>query len=168
MQKINFQNYPNTSTPINSTNLNQLQTNIENEIGDLSNLDTDVKTNVVNAINSLYFKENEELELDAYMPCPGFLTGGNKLLVFSVVMPKSLKNINSIAISGNLYIDIRKPTGGYIASNVDFNTSSYTISITKITNNTVRLSIASSTNFDSVNNQPLVGDIHAGTTFVFS
>lgn len=35
MEKINFQNYPNTTTPINSTNLNQIQTNIENEINTL-------------------------------------------------------------------------------------------------------------------------------------
>lgn len=168
MQKINFQNYPNTSTPINSTNLNQLQTNIENEIGDLSNLDTDVKTSVVNAINSLYFKAGDEFELDTFMPCPGFLTSGNKELVFSIVVPKSMKNVNSISISGDLYIDIRKPAGGYIAGNVNFNTSTYTINIIKITDNVLRLSIISPTNFDSVNNQPLCGDIHSGITFVFS
>lgn len=32
MDKINFQNLPSTSTPINATNLNQLQTNVENAI----------------------------------------------------------------------------------------------------------------------------------------
>lgn len=32
MQKINFQNLPNTTTPINATNLNQLQTNVETDI----------------------------------------------------------------------------------------------------------------------------------------
>lgn len=32
MQKINFQNLPNTTTPVNATNLNQLQTNVESEI----------------------------------------------------------------------------------------------------------------------------------------
>lgn len=30
MQKINFQNLPNTTTPINATNLNQMQNNMEN------------------------------------------------------------------------------------------------------------------------------------------
>lgn len=30
MQKINFQNLPNTTTPINATNLNAIQTNVEN------------------------------------------------------------------------------------------------------------------------------------------
>lgn len=32
MQKINFQNLPNTTTPVNATNMNQLQTNVENAI----------------------------------------------------------------------------------------------------------------------------------------
>lgn len=32
MDKINFQDLPNTTTPINATNLNQLQTNVENAI----------------------------------------------------------------------------------------------------------------------------------------
>lgn len=32
MQKITFQNLPNTTTPLNATNLNQLQTNVENAI----------------------------------------------------------------------------------------------------------------------------------------
>ena len=32
MEKINFNDLPSTDTPINSSNLNQLQTNVENEI----------------------------------------------------------------------------------------------------------------------------------------
>lgn len=32
MEKINFNDLPNTNTPINSSNLNQLQTNVENAI----------------------------------------------------------------------------------------------------------------------------------------
>lgn len=36
MQKINFQNLPNTTTPINATNLNDLQDNVEDEFTDLT------------------------------------------------------------------------------------------------------------------------------------
>ena len=32
MEKINFENLPSTNTPINASNLNQLQTNVENAI----------------------------------------------------------------------------------------------------------------------------------------
>ena len=53
MQKINFQNLPNTTTPINATNLNAIQTNAETAINgvasdvssvasDLSGLSSDV------------------------------------------------------------------------------------------------------------------------------
>lgn len=35
MQKINFQNLPNTTTPVNANDLNQLQTNVENAINGL-------------------------------------------------------------------------------------------------------------------------------------
>lgn len=51
MQKINFQDLPSTSTPIDSTNLNLLQQNVENDIGDLSTLNTTEKSSLVGAIN---------------------------------------------------------------------------------------------------------------------
>ena len=38
MNKINFENLPSTNTPINSTNLNQIQTNAENSINGTSDL----------------------------------------------------------------------------------------------------------------------------------
>ena len=36
MQKINFQNLPSTTTPINATNLNAIQTNAETAINDVA------------------------------------------------------------------------------------------------------------------------------------
>lgn len=53
MEKINFQDYPSTDTPINSTNLNGLQDNVEADIGDLTNLATTSRSNLVSAINNL-------------------------------------------------------------------------------------------------------------------
>lgn len=53
MQKINFQDLPSTSTPIDSTNLNLLQQNVEDDIGDLSTLNTTEKSSLVGAINSI-------------------------------------------------------------------------------------------------------------------
>lgn len=38
MQKINFKNLPDTSTPLNATNLNQMQDNIESAINGIANL----------------------------------------------------------------------------------------------------------------------------------
>ena len=60
MEKINFENYPSTNSPINGTNLNLLQDNIEDEfdikdseIGNLNSLNTTDKSNLVNAINEV-------------------------------------------------------------------------------------------------------------------
>ena len=64
MQKINFQDLPNTTTPVDADNLNDLQDNVENaidentnNIGDITTLETTDKTNLVNAINELIAKE---------------------------------------------------------------------------------------------------------------
>ena len=38
MEKIPFENFPSTKTPIDATNLNQLQTNTENAINELASL----------------------------------------------------------------------------------------------------------------------------------
>lgn len=40
MDRITFQNEPNTTTPINATNLNQLQTNVQNEFNRIENYST--------------------------------------------------------------------------------------------------------------------------------
>lgn len=64
MEKINFENYPSTDSPINADNLNLMQNNIEttingaeesleNLIGDLDNLETTAKDNLVNSTNEL-------------------------------------------------------------------------------------------------------------------
>lgn len=68
MQKINFENKPSTNSPINATNLNALQDNVEDEfdnktteinnlsskMGNLLDLDTVSKDNLVNAVNEVY------------------------------------------------------------------------------------------------------------------
>ena len=56
MEKINFENKPNITTPINATNLNSLQDNVENDIGLLNSLNTTDKSNLVGAINEVNSK----------------------------------------------------------------------------------------------------------------
>ena len=72
-----FKNKPDTSTPINATNLNanfeELNTNIDNtgdKIGDLNDLETTDKTSVVDAINELnddiiYVEYTQNYSIDA-------------------------------------------------------------------------------------------------------
>lgn len=52
MQKINFQNLPNTTTPVSAGNLNQLQDNVEN-VFDGSDTMNNIKVNGDISINSL-------------------------------------------------------------------------------------------------------------------
>lgn len=52
MQKINFQNLPSTTTPINATNLNAIQTNAETAI---NNVASDIPTKVSDITNDLGF-----------------------------------------------------------------------------------------------------------------
>lgn len=49
MEKINFVN--DTTPALNATNLNKLQQNVEDDIGDLTELETSAKNNLVEAIN---------------------------------------------------------------------------------------------------------------------
>ena len=54
MQKITFKNYPDTTTPINNTNLNLLQSNIEDAITDaVSGVMSDVSTDISTAVSNL-------------------------------------------------------------------------------------------------------------------
>lgn len=56
MQKINFKNLPDTSTPLNAENLNLMQDNIESAIPTIENsLDSDSTTNApsVHAVNNM-------------------------------------------------------------------------------------------------------------------
>ncbi len=52
MEKINFKNYPDTSTPLSAENLNLLQTNIENAINDMKKS--------LYSVGDLFMTTNEE------------------------------------------------------------------------------------------------------------
>ena len=59
MALIEFKDLPDTSTPINSTNLNNNFKEVNNNVGDLTQLETASKDNVVNAVNELEEKTNK-------------------------------------------------------------------------------------------------------------
>jgi hypothetical protein len=62
--KTTWENEPSESTPINASNLNKIEEGIysnslkADQVGDLTNLETDIKTDIVSSINEL--KEYEE------------------------------------------------------------------------------------------------------------
>ena len=57
--KTNWQNKPSQSTPLNATNLNHIEDGIydvSTSLGDLSNLTTSEKNNIVGSINEINSK----------------------------------------------------------------------------------------------------------------
>lgn len=84
MEKINFENYPSTNSPINGTNLNLLQDNVENDIGLLNNLNTTDKSNSVNAINEVNNKLLKEISFSQSLWFYGMKVGGD---TFQVMVP---------------------------------------------------------------------------------
>ena len=62
---LTFKNKPDTSTPINATNLNDNFNELDANVGDLNNLDTSNKASLVDAINeSLKYNSYSNDEVD--------------------------------------------------------------------------------------------------------
>ena len=78
MQKINFQNLPDTTTPVNNTNLNLLQDNVE----DVFDGEEAAGNMVVDSIRSKnLFNENEILIAEGWTKnSSGYYTGTNQNL----------------------------------------------------------------------------------------
>lgn len=86
MTKINFTNLPDTSTPLNATNMNALQTNVENAIGEIVESGTNtngsyvkysngtmichkqvsINANITASWGTLYDTGNQDIDLGNY------------------------------------------------------------------------------------------------------
>lgn len=190
--KTTWENAPSTNTPINANNLNKIEEGIyqnslkADQVGTMSNLKTTDKNLLVNAINEIYddtyYKDNDKYEIhedsshDVYdrTYTSGLITGVGKNLVFSLYLPKSLKNINSITVS-ELKMNVRNSNGNYVENNgyvqggKDFLANTYIVDIEIVNNNTVTiyLSKTDSSAFSNVtNNAPQTVEIdHLILTF---
>ena len=149
------------------------------KLGDLDNLNTTDKDNIIESINEvltdissltdeLFYKVNDTYTPTSYVMVYGCLTGAKKYLKFVIPTLKSLKNITNITTSGTLKLDIRKPSGGYIAQNVDFLGGGYSVTCSKSNDYAIILEINSTSDFDDTNNMPLTADLLTGVTFNFS
>lgn len=96
MRKINFENSPSTNTPINSTNLNQMQTNTEDELfykdGDIYTTGNDYKGGFC-----------------------AFITTSATWIIFDIILPKRMDYIESVDVT-SLRIRARSITGTYLLS----------------------------------------------------
>lgn len=104
MQKINFENLPSTNTPINASNLNLMQNNIESAI-------EDVEDNVPNIVdNKIQNKIHEDVTTDDSPSKCGYKVDDKDVYVKRIgggYLPNtSSKQIDTGIIGGNL-IDIK-------------------------------------------------------------
>lgn len=153
MQKINFENYPSTNSPINATNLNTIQTNVENEF-----LVEDDK---------IYYKDGDTFSpINNGIVCAGFLTTSKQDVFFSMPVNKSMKNISSVTIN-RLQATIRHADGGYIANNVQLSTLG-TLSIAKSSDYFVTIKLILSTASQYTNNSTLSVLVQANTQLTFN
>lgn len=114
MNKIDFKNLPDTTTSLSAENLNLLQDNVENEtnsintnIGDLSELETTAKTDLVSAINeanqhsSTVYNQYSESTTDGYS-CD-YINGINGKVLWTNPNPASNFSTQTITLSSNDY-----------------------------------------------------------------
>lgn len=169
MEKINFIN--GQAPALNSTNLNQLQTNVENAIngvdtkaGNLEDLSTNDTSNLVNAINELrdglYYKSGDSYQtIEQAIYVGGTVTGGTKSLNFTIPVPKSLKNITKVNIN-SMTLLVRTTAGAYLNSAsggiMYGSTSGITYNTFISSENTILIQLVSDSAYTNVtNNTPL-------------
>lgn len=139
-------NWENGVTPINATNLNNIETGIETN-----------DTAIASLINDFYYKDGDAFQVSNELNCAGMLSSGRKGIYFTIPVEKNLKNITSITIN-SLVAQIRHSTGGYIANNVELSTLG-TYQAYKSSNNTIEVVFTLNTASSFTNNLPVVVSI---------
>ena len=112
MQKINFQNLPNTTTPINATNLNAIQTNTEtaingvaSDVSDVASTLSTLSTNVSNYVDGTTRRGNikaSSVDTTGNATIGGTLNGKNISEIYELdsgTWTPSLSNVNNVAPS---------------------------------------------------------------------
>lgn len=123
MEKITFENLPSTKTPINATNLNQLQTNIENAY----------EKHIVSALGT---QQTIEANVETKISLSNPAVIGNKLSLVNngivigsgvswVRVSANVGGQNSSANSGKIYACIKRNDEAQFEKYSDTNTAQY-------------------------------------------
>lgn len=99
--KTEWQNGSDGGTPINATNLNNIENGIETNDTEITNLKDD-----------LYFNAGDTYRYTVDLYCGGALTGSKQSVIFTIPLPKMAQNLNTTIVSGTVYI--RSNTGSLI------------------------------------------------------
>lgn len=147
---------------VKASDLNEIKTVVnqnDDNIGNLSNLNTTDKTSIVNAINDFFYKAGDTFTaIDLMMG--GFISSSAQAIYFTITVPKSTSKINSATID-NLKITVRS-ISGYLLNKIEITDSTQfdgTYSIFQINKNSLSVIIKSSKEFSAANNTPLAIEI---------
>lgn len=109
MEKIIFENYPSTETPLNANNLNQLQDNVEEALSDLNE---DIEESITEAteknIITASLEQNTSISITRAwiynkIPLDNEITNIGEKLTLSNNIVKIGTGVNHIKISGNIF-----------------------------------------------------------------
>ena len=124
-------------------------------------------------VDDFYFKSGDRFYVGedtkcVAFTCAGFLTGSKTTLSFSIVLPKSMKNISSVNVVA-LSIDARLSSGGYLpSSGWDVVANSDRVECF-FEGNYLRIDAVSATKFSSfTNNIPLTVNLRNSIDIRFS
>lgn len=106
--------------------------------------------------NEPAYKVNNTYVGNIWLILNGIITNSSKELIFTVWLPKSLKNISTVSVT-NMKGNLRNSSGGYVNSqSAQFDlVSSYTVS-TQFKENYVTIKVDSNTAFTNVSNNSVV------------
>ena len=149
--KTEWQDGVSGNTPINATNLNNIENGVEAN---------DIKIDEV--YNDFYYKNGDTFEVSTpYLHCPGILSGGKKGIYFTIPVDKSMKKINSATIESS-DVQIRHADGGYIAQNVPL-ASLGTLSVSKISDRNLSVVLTLTNEASQTNNSVITVSINSIT-----
>lgn len=104
----------NGNTPINATNLNNIEDGVEAN-----------DTNISTMLDDFYFKNGDTYTYNTDIYCSGALSSSKTTIFCTIPLPKRAKNLNATITSATIYV--RSSTGNLINGESISNASSITI-----------------------------------------
>ena len=175
--KTIWEGLPSTNTPISASNLNKIENGIydnslkADQVGDLTQLDTNEKSSLVGAVNESFYKDNDTYVLTdgttGRVYLLGLITNVNKDYFFTLKVDKSLKKISSITVN-TLKLVLRNSNGNYVEASgytqggINFLSSTYNVQVEKLSDYyiTFRITKQNDATFtNTTNNSPQIVEI---------
>lgn len=114
---------------------------------------------VMAKFDDFYYKDDDTFEVINELDCAGMLSASRKRVYFTLPLDKSLKYINTITIN-SLNCEVRHATGGYMAADVELSTLG-TLSVSKASNNALKIIWTLTTASSYTNNLPVIVSIES-------